>query len=397
MINVKANHSDEEALQDFLLDIDCLNELLPWTKRFNLFDVLKISRMEIRHSNMLAWLLNPNENHGFGDAFLKAIIQVVVQNDDNGRYNILETLLMDFYSFVVYREWKNIDILLVSDAEKFLIAIENKIDSHEHDDQLKKYREILATDYPDYRKMCLYLTPDGEEPSDTNHWDVLSYRDVVEALSDQRGAMELTPDVALIVENYLDVLRRDIVEDERLVEICNKIYAKHKKALDLIFEHRIDGRTRLVDIVKTVLVTLSQENGIIVAPSSNTSFLAFHTSAMNECLRPLKEANGSWGSECVYTYWLAVQEERICGVFEIGGWNVPEAEMQIMQRMIDIEKPNDKRRNEFRYKRLFRTGWHQIEESDSMEEAVSDCVRKVVRELLKKEEKLLKKMQESGD
>lgn len=287
MINVKANHSDEEALQDFLLDIDCLNELLPWTKRFNLFDVLKISRMEIRHSNMLAWLLNPNENHGFGDAFLKAIIQVVVQNDDNGRYNILETLLMDFYSFVVYREWKNIDILLVSDAEKFLIAIENKIDSHEHDDQLKKYREILATDYPDYRKMCLYLTPDGEEPSDTNHWDVLSYRDVVEALSDQRGAMELTPDVALIVENYLDVLRRDIVEDERLVEICNKIYAKHKKALDLIFEHRIDGRTRLVDIVKTVLVTLSQENGIIVAPSSNTSFLAFHTSAMNECLRPL--------------------------------------------------------------------------------------------------------------
>lgn len=25
------NLSDEEALQDFLLDIDCLNELQPWT------------------------------------------------------------------------------------------------------------------------------------------------------------------------------------------------------------------------------------------------------------------------------------------------------------------------------------------------------------------------------
>lgn len=58
------NLSDEEALQDFLLDIDCLDELLPWTKRFNLFDVLKISRTEIRHSNILSWLLNPNENHG---------------------------------------------------------------------------------------------------------------------------------------------------------------------------------------------------------------------------------------------------------------------------------------------------------------------------------------------
>lgn len=396
MHGIEVNLSDEEALQNFLLDIDCLDELLPWTKRFNLFDVLKISRMEIRHSNMLAWLLNPNENHGLGDAFLKAIVQIVVQNDDNGRYNVLETLLIDFYSFVVYREWKNIDILLVSDVEKFLIAIENKIDSHEHDDQLKKYRDTLATDYPNYRKMYLYLTPEGEEPSDTDYWDTLSYRDVVEALSEQRDTTELTPDVALVVENYLDVLRRDIVEDEKLIEICNKIYAKHKKALDLIFEHRIDGRTRLVDIVKTVLETLSQENVIIAVPSSNASFLAFHTSAMNECLPPLKEANGSWGSEYVYTYWLAVQEERMCGIFEIGGWNVPEDEMQIMQRMIDIEKPNDKRRNTFRYKRLFRTGWHQIEESDSFEEAVADCTRNVVDKLLRKESKLLKRLQEGA-
>lgn len=396
MHGIEVNLSDEEALQNFLLDIDCLDELLPWTKRFNLFDVLKISRMEIRHSNVLAWLLNPNENHGLGDAFLKAIVQIVVQNDDNGRYNVLETLLIDFYSFVVYREWKNIDILLVSDVEKFLIAIENKIDSHEHDNQLKKYRETLATDYPDYRKMHLYLTPEGEEPSDTDFWDALSYRDVVEALSDQREATELAPDVALVVENYLDVLRRDIVEDEKLIEICNKIYAKHKKALDLIFEHRIDGRTRLVDIVKTVLETLSQENVIITVPSSNASFLAFHTNAMNECLPPLKEANSSWGSEYVYTYWLAVQEERMCGIFEIGGWNVPEDEMQLMQRMIDIEKPNDKRRNTFRYKRLFRTGWHLIEESDSFEEAVADCTRNVVDKLLRKESKLLKRLQEGA-
>ena len=70
--------------------------------------------------------------------------------------------------------------------------------------------------------------------------------------------------------------------------------------------------------------------------------------------------------------------------------------MQVMQRMLDIEKPNAKRRNEFRYKRLFRTGWHQIEESDNMEKAVSDCVKKVVDELLTTERKLLKRLQESS-
>lgn len=59
--------TDEQILQNFLLDIQCLDELLPWTNKFNLFDVLKISRLEIRHSNVLAWLLETNENHGFGD------------------------------------------------------------------------------------------------------------------------------------------------------------------------------------------------------------------------------------------------------------------------------------------------------------------------------------------
>ena len=106
--------SNEEAIQNFLLDIECLDELLPWTGKFNIFDVLKASRNEIRHSNMLSWLLNPNENHGLGDAYLRGIIQRLVENDSSGRYDVIKMLLLDMYSFSVYREWKNIDILLVS-------------------------------------------------------------------------------------------------------------------------------------------------------------------------------------------------------------------------------------------------------------------------------------------
>ena len=65
---------NEGALQKFLLDINCLDELLPWTGKFNIFDVLKISRTEIRHSNVLSWLLSASENHGLGDAFIKGIL-----------------------------------------------------------------------------------------------------------------------------------------------------------------------------------------------------------------------------------------------------------------------------------------------------------------------------------
>ncbi|MBQ3774626.1 MAG: PD-(D/E)XK nuclease family protein [Ruminobacter sp.] len=134
---------NEVALQKFLLDINCLDELLPWTGKFNIFDVLKISKTELRHSNVLSWLLSANENHGLGDAFIKGILQRIVENDTEGKYDVFRVLLQDFYSFFVYREWNNIDILLVSDEEKTVIAIENKVGSGEHDDQLNRYRKIL--------------------------------------------------------------------------------------------------------------------------------------------------------------------------------------------------------------------------------------------------------------
>ena len=154
-------NKEEKALQDFLLDIECLDELLPWSGKFNLFDVLKVSKTEIRHSNMLAWLLNPNENHGLGDAYLRGIFQRLVENDLNGRYDIFKILLLDMFSFSVYREWNNIDILLVSKNEKVLMAIENKVGSCEHSNQLNRYRNILEKEYADYQRIYVFFTSDG--------------------------------------------------------------------------------------------------------------------------------------------------------------------------------------------------------------------------------------------
>ena len=104
---------DQEALKEFLLDINCLDELQKWENHFNLFDVLKICRTEIRHSNVLSWLLNPNENHNLGDAFIKKVFQEFIKNQPNANKEVMQLLLMDFYSFSVYREWKNIDIIKV--------------------------------------------------------------------------------------------------------------------------------------------------------------------------------------------------------------------------------------------------------------------------------------------
>lgn len=387
------NLSDEEALQDFLLDIDCLNELQPWTGHFNLFDVLKISKTEIRHSNMLGWLLNPNENHGMGDAFLKAVVQEMVVNDTDGRYDIFQTLLLDFYSFTVYREWKNIDIFLISDQDKFLIAIENKIGAHEHSNQLNRYRTILEADYPEYRKMLIFLTPDGNDPSDVKNWDILSYAAIADILAEKITRLELQPDIELMIRNYLDIIRRDIVEDQKLIEVCNKIYARHKKALDLIFEYRVDGRSQFADCIRSTLLEIAAEGTIhFSSDNSSGSYFVFHTVSMNQCLPFLSTQNSSWSTNFVYQYWLSFRDNRLRGVFELGGWNVPEHTMDTMQKIINMLKPNDKRKEIFKYKRIFRTKWFEIEESDHMQENISNCVHKIVEDLLRQEKELLTKL-----
>lgn len=385
--------SKEEALQNFLLDIDCLNELQPWTGHFNLFDVLKISRAEIRHSNMLGWLLNPNENHGIGDRFLKAIIQEMVVNDTDGRYEVFQTLLLDLYSFTLYREWKNIDILLISEEEQFLIAIENKVGSHEHDNQLDRYRKTLEAEYPDYKKMFIFLTPDGDDPSDVENWDVLTYSSVAENLAKLKSSMELQPDVELIIRNYLDVIRRDIVEDQQLVEVCNKIYAKHKKALDLIFEYRTDGRSQLADCIRSALSKIA-ESGIIdfsVEESSGRLF-EFHTTNMTKLFPRLSTKNSSWGSNYVYQYWIHRRDNKLCGICELGGWNVPESTMVTMQKIIKLLKPNDKRKENFKYKRIFRSKWFEFNSSDYIQEDIDSCLNKVIEDLLRQERDLLNKL-----
>ena len=220
--DIEETPDDMKALKDFLLDIECLDPLAEWTSKFNLFDILKITRTEIRHSNMLSWLLNPNENHGLGDSVIRGFIQYVATTfpDD---MDVFDTLLMDFHDFNIQREWHNIDILAVSQNEKFIFCIENKIDSGEHDNQLNRYREIVEDTYPDYEKMYVYLSPEGVEASDPDYWCSMSYQDVLSIIDNARMKVKLLPDVELLINNYVDAVRRDIVGDERLVQICAEI------------------------------------------------------------------------------------------------------------------------------------------------------------------------------
>src|SRR5687768_4176985 len=69
--------ADLGVLEKNCTQLDRLDRML---RRFNIFRVLRCEHGEIRHSNMLAWLLKPDESHGLGDSFLRRWLVRVVQD-----------------------------------------------------------------------------------------------------------------------------------------------------------------------------------------------------------------------------------------------------------------------------------------------------------------------------
>lgn len=386
MNDIKLNN--EQALKDFLLDIECLEELAPWISKSNIFDILKISKKEIKHSNMLGWLFNATESHGMGDKFISLFMQTLVSTNQIPNTRILDYLLLDFYSFSVYREQKNIDILLVSHKEKITIAIENKVFSHEHDNQLNRYRKQLEETYPDYQRIYIYLTPEGESPSDDVNWYIFTYSDIADILEQICNNSNLNSEAELFIQNYITIIRRDIVEDKQLIEICNKIYNKHRQALDLIIKNANIGASNIYTAITNTLQKLSQEGKIIYNEEWGVQF---GTKRMYEMLPSLDEPISAWKTEDLYSYWFRCVDERFYLIFEITGINIPDEQRITMEKMIDILKPNSNK-TEFTWKRLYKTGWFDLSNASDFEIEAEKAVRQAVDEMLAMEDRLFSEL-----
>ncbi len=133
--------------------------------RFNLFEAVGVVRHELRHSDFLAFLLDPSRNHGLGATFLSAFLQAVCPP-------VLDLDALNLSHAYVFREWHHIDILVLDDVSRFAVIIENKVDTGEHSNQLNRYHADFFSHYPVYKAIALYLTPDGDEPSSSDYHPV---------------------------------------------------------------------------------------------------------------------------------------------------------------------------------------------------------------------------------
>ena len=199
--------------------------------------------------------------------------------------------LMNLADAVIYRERNNIDVLLVSEENKLVMAIENKIGTGEHSDQLNRYRKILFEEYGEkYRYVLIFLSPEGVSSSDTENWVSMSYDFVLSELNKLIAIYKISDKSKLYINDYINVIRRNIVVDKDLKELCKNIYFKHKEAFDLIFENKPDLYSEIADFIYNYLKSNEEKYDITVWNDYSNSYIRFTPNK-------LVELYGNMGSE----------------------------------------------------------------------------------------------------
>jgi len=279
-------------LTNLLKDFEAFETLNQYTSHFNLFTTLGLTNNELKHSNMLAFLLNPNEKHGLDDQLIIQFTHHYVNNTPVNK-DALQLLLKDFNDGYVLREYRNIDLLFISESTKTIIAIENKIWSAESRYQLNKYKKILISEFNpnEYQHLYFFLTPYGHEAS-KEEWIPLSYSHIIDFLekSIQFKQTKINVFMSEFINQYIELLRRYIVEDTQLEKICREIYSKHRDALDLIFEYRPDSYSEVSDALQEFI----RNRDDLFLDGSGKKYIRFIPKSLNT--EAIKHGNGKWTS-----------------------------------------------------------------------------------------------------
>jgi hypothetical protein len=269
---------NKKALTDFVMDNDDLVKLEGLLGRFNIFRVLRASHHEIRHSNMLAWLLDPAETHGLGDRFIRRWLMEVLHDaaatggDFGNLPSPIEVDALDVEYVEVVRESANIDLLLHIRTDKgatWVICIENKVKSVQGKKQLEGYRAHVERRYPNAeRTLFVFLTMADEEPNDPK-WIPSTYSVVESVLRrclEERGEA-IGHEPHLLMTQYLNLLAEDFVDETESAVLARKIYQKHKRAIDFILDNLDDPISNCSGTMQEVLAANAIELGIVMGVS----------------------------------------------------------------------------------------------------------------------------------
>ena len=251
-------------MKRFADDPDWVN-LEQLLSKFNLFDTLDLHWQEVVHSRVLAWLLSPTENHGLGDFFLKNFLQTIFPGD---------SLPSDWSAATVQSEWHNavqgyrgrLDLLVIEESNFVLCAVENKVWSNEHSNQLTRYRKALEKQYPNFTRKYVFLSPRAtkpEMPEEQEHWTSVGYDVVRQSVQETIASASdsIDGDVLSFLQQYAAALGRYVLGNREARELVGQLYKKHPKAIDFIVANLPNHKLRSAEIEDVLKEIIQRKDG----------------------------------------------------------------------------------------------------------------------------------------
>ena len=217
---------------------------------FNVFENLHFTRPEEHlHTPILRMLLDKNANHGVGDRFLKAFIDMVVRKlNPNFQYDVTSSNIeyKDKYIGKISEDGKStggeIDIF-INDDKGHAIIIENKFDRYgnpaqEQPRQLERYYNYGKGHYGD-NFILIYLTPSGQSASEYSTgpnkiaYHTLSYDpsdkkpNIISWLNKCLEISKHCPRIHEVIKQYITYIMntRQIMEDKYQKELLELLLA----------------------------------------------------------------------------------------------------------------------------------------------------------------------------
>jgi hypothetical protein len=149
--------------------LDTLPKYDPLRCRVSLFGSLDLGIRETAHTRAIAYLMDPNRDHGFGYILLRTFLMQIFGWNEKSQLTDVEVdseLPSDGGRDRLDIFIKGKRTLIQGKVETWMVIVEAKIAADEGEDQLARYedqlyKKIAPSDY----QALVFLTPDGREPT----------------------------------------------------------------------------------------------------------------------------------------------------------------------------------------------------------------------------------------
>lgn len=177
----------------------------------------------------------------------------------------IDTKSIKYNDFRYLREKDNIDMRFVSDENKIMICIENKVGSKEGAGQTSRYRKMLLDVYKeDYRKIFIYLTVEGYEARDSENWIPVKYEELVDIIDktvtpNGSSKISIEDKAKTYIDDYLKETKR-ITYHTEFLNICTETYKEHGQAIDIINEYMFKFQDLMYEQIKNKFANSETSN-----------------------------------------------------------------------------------------------------------------------------------------